>query len=200
MKLFTVFFAAAILCPLPALMAQDATTVPVPDKETSALMGSGTANGTTSGTNSSTLGAEPTPLPLMPETPSSPTGKPRHAYGAGGSSATGADAAAQNLIKKNKTAENTEDIADRIKYREAKYRAMQDPNIQGLLDEANAAKKDLDKREAMRKYYKALCAKIVKIDGSIKKLASTRLDESLKFLDQSHVRPEEYREEASASH
>lgn len=194
MKLFTVFFAAAILCPLPALMAQDASTVPVPDKETSTLMGSGT----TSGTSNSTLGAEPTPLPLMPETPSSPTEKPRHSYGAGGSSSAGA--AAQNPIKKNKTQENTEDVADRIKYREAKYKAMQDPKIQALLDEANAAKKDLDKREAMRKYYKELGAKIVKIDGSIKKLATARMQESLKLLDQTHVRPEEYPQEASASH
>jgi hypothetical protein len=191
MKLFTAFFAAALLFTMHRLLAQDATSVPVPDKETSTLMGSGTSN--------STLGAEPTPLPLMPETPSSPTARPHHGYGGGGGPAAGS-AATQNPIKKNKTQESTEDVGDRIKYREAKYKATQDPKIQALLDEANAARKDFDKREAMRKYYRELGAKIMKIDSSIKKLATIRMQESLKLLDQTHVRPEEYPQEASASH
>ena len=89
---------------------------------------------------------------------------------------------------------------DNIKYREAKTKALHDEKLQDLIATADAAKTDPEKRAALKQYYTLLAEKILKIDGSIKKLVATRLKESLNQLDQRKVRPEDYPQEASASH
>ena len=187
MKLFTAIFSASLLLSLHALVAQDANSVPLPDP-----LNTGPA-------------AQPsaTPLSLIPNAPE-PVEKPnyreRDTDRSPDRETDKSGTNGPNLVKKNKTAANTDDIADRIKFREAKTKALKDENIQEQWELSESAKNDPDKREALKKYYTLLYAKILKIDGSIKKLVSQRLKESLKQLDQSKVRPEEYPEQASTAH
>ena len=178
MKLFTAIFFTASLISLRALVAQDASAVPVPDSSQSAP----------------TL--QQTPAPLFPsENPPPIVDKPPR------SSGTNRGAATQNPpVKMNKTAESIQSIADNIAYRKAKTKALRDENVAQALADSDAAKTDQDKRAALKRYYTLLAAKILKIDGSIKKLVDTRLKDSLKQLDQSRVRPEEYPQQAAASH
>ena len=70
--------------------------------------------------------------------------------------------------KKSSTEQASDDLQTRIRYREAKTRALQDPKIHQELDRANAAKTDPDKREALKSYYKMLCDRMVKIDPTVK--------------------------------
>ena len=139
-------------------------------------------------------------MPLIPDTPV-PVQKPTYrekpsSYGGEGQSRPRNDFMP---IKKNKTETNTDDIADRIKFREAKTKALRDEQVQEQWAVFESQKSDEEKRVALRKYYTLLYARILKINGSIKKLVSLREAESLKQLDQSRVRPEEY-QQASAGH
>jgi hypothetical protein len=183
MKLYaTISFSALLLLSPPALRAQDANSVPLPDTHNTGP-GSPPQPG-------------PTPLSLIPNTPE-PVEKPSHRASSGTAEN---DANAPSLIKKNKTQANTDDVADRIKFRMAKTKALEDEKIQALWADTEATKGDEEKRKALKNYYIALYAKILKIDGSIKKLVSQRLQDCLKQLEQRKVRPEEYPQEASAAH
>ena len=103
-------------------------------------------------------------------------------------------------MKKSKTAESIESIADNIKYREAKTKALRDEKVAQAQADVDAAKTEPEKLAALKRYYTLLAAKILKIDGSIKKLVDARMKDSLKQLDQSKVRPEEYPQQASTAH
>jgi len=181
MKLFTALFFPLFLISLSALNAQDANSVPLPETLSPGA----------------TPQPGPTPLSLIPNTPE-PVAKPSSYHGSSSSSVSD-NRGAPSIIKKNKTLANTDDIADRIKFREAKTKALQDEKIQSLWSQAQAAKTDEDKRGALKQYYTELYAKILKINGSLKKLVSQREKDSLKQLDQHKVRPEEYPQEVSAS-
>lgn len=173
MKFLTATFFAALLLLPAALRAQDATVVPVPDKQAPDLM------------------AQPTPaplpdtLPLIPEAPSPVEKKPARKSGAGEP-----ETAQPNPVKKNKTEAASNDFAERIKFREAKTKALRDDKVQAEAALAQVAKTDEEKRAALKRYYTLLYAKILKIDGSLKKIVSERQAESLKLLDQKNVRPE----------
>jgi|GEM_PF-3031418 len=184
MKFFTAIIFTATVISLHALMAQDANVVPLPDTTPSPL--------------SPQTGSQPspTPLSLIPDMPA-PVEKPsrRSSGGTSGGSRPGA----VNPVKKNTTETNTNDIADRIKFREAKTKALRDEKVQEQLALAESAKNDREKRIYLKKYYTLLYAKILKIDGSIKKLVSQRQAQSLKQLDQSKVRPEEYEDSSAAN-
>jgi hypothetical protein len=174
MKLFTAIFFTASLVSLHALVAQDATSVPIPDN-------SGTA--------------APTPSPLFPNgTPPPVVGKPHRA---GGENNNGGPSFLNPTAKKQPL--TNEDVDANIKYRKAETIALHDEKIQQARADVDAAKIDPDKRAAWKQYYTLLSQKILKIDGSIKKLVAERLKESLKQLDQRKVRPEEYPEQASAA-
>lgn len=185
MKLFTATFFAATLLSLHVLQAQDANTVPLPPDSPAAPTAPNPAE------------AEPTPLPLIPDMPA-PVEKPTYHGNSSGSTGSGRNNPAP--VKKNKTAESIDDVADRIKLREAKIKALKDEKIQAEWDTAQTAKTDYEKRAALRRYYTLLYTKIIKIDGSLKKLATVRMAESIKQLDQNLVRPEEYTKQASATH
>lgn len=178
MKLFTATFFTVILVSLHAVVAQDASAVPIPDNNSNAA---------------------PTPSPLFPTTNPPPVvSKPHYD---GGASDTERRPAGRNApaVKQAKPPEPEVSIQDNIKYREAKTKALHDDKIQAALAAVDAAKTDPDKRAAWKQYYTLLAARILKIDGSIKKLVAARLAVSLKLLDQSKVRPEEYAEQVSAS-
>jgi hypothetical protein len=168
MKIFKATFLAAILLPLCKLAAQDANSVPVPDKlflDTPAQPSPAPA---------------PDSLSLIPDAPPEAQKPPRRSGGT----------VSQNPIRKNKTDAGAQDFAERIKFREAKTKALRDEQIQQELSNADAARKDQEKRDALKRYYKLLYAKILKIDGSLKKIVAQRQEQSLKQLDQNNVRTE----------
>ena len=70
--------------------------------------------------------------------------------------------------KKSSTEQASDDLQARIRYREARTKALQDPRIQMEWDRAQAAKTDPEKREAMKSYYTLLCDRLVKIDPTTK--------------------------------
>ena len=70
--------------------------------------------------------------------------------------------------KKSSTEQASDDLQMRIRYREARTKALQDPNIQSEWDRAQTAKTDPEKREALQSYYKLLCDRVVKIDPATK--------------------------------
>ena len=70
--------------------------------------------------------------------------------------------------KKSSTEQASDDLQTRIRYREARTKALQDPGIQMEWDRAQTAKTDPEKREALRSYYKMLCDRVVKIDPRTK--------------------------------
>ena len=183
MKLFTAIFAIASVASLHALVAQDAaSSVPVP-----APLGSGTSPSANQSTPS--LFPSENPPPVQTQPPRSHTAEEDRG------------AEMQNpFTRKNQTAQSSEDVANNIAYRKAKTKALEDAKVQQALADARATKNDLDKRAALKRYYTLLAAQILKIDGSIKKVVATRLKDSLKQLDQSKVRPEEYSQQASATH
>lgn len=95
-------------------------------------------------------------LGLIPEAPK-PTVKPK------------AEATAPaEPKKKSSTEKESDDLQMRIRYREAKTRALQDPMLQQEWDRAAAAKTEESKREALKSYYKLLCDRMVKIDAAVK--------------------------------
>jgi len=182
MKFFTATFFAALLLAITTTMAQDPNTVPIPDKQPTEPQPLPLAQ------------PSPTPFSLMPDNMPPPVEKPSHR-----STEPTKPGPAAPSVKKNKTEATEDDTADRIKFREAKTKALRDEKVQQLSALVDAAKSDPDKRAALRQYYTVLYARILKIDGSIKKLVSQRLTASLQTLDQSRVRPKGYKEDL-ASH
>ena len=70
--------------------------------------------------------------------------------------------------KKSSTEQESDDLQSRIRYREAKTKAMQDPKVQLEWDRAQTAKTDPEKRDALKGYYRLLCDRMVRIDSSVK--------------------------------
>ena len=70
--------------------------------------------------------------------------------------------------KKSSTEQASDDLQARIRYREAKTKALQTPGLQQEWDRANSAKTDPEKREALKSYYKIFYDRIVKIDPTLK--------------------------------
>ena len=97
-------------------------------------------------------------LELIPEVPKSTT-KPK--------------AAPSEPKKKSSTEQASDDLQLRIRYREAKTRALEDPKLQQEWDRAQSAKTEPDKREALKSYYNLLCDRMVKIDSTVKPRVET---------------------------
>lgn len=91
----------------------------------------------------------------------------------------------------NKTQVAEDEVKQRIQYRLAKNKAMRDPAVQAALAAAESAKTDLEKREAMKRYYNLLNARIRKIDGSLGKLAEERQGLATRRLEQTRIDPTE---------
>lgn len=94
--------------------------------------------------------------------------------------------------KKSKTEAAEEEQTALIRLREAKTRALtSDPTFIKEFHDANARHTDLEKREALKKYYQRLYARIRKIDPTTKKLAMEREQEALSRLVQRRIAPTE---------
>lgn len=91
----------------------------------------------------------------------------------------------------NKTQAAEDEVKLRVQYRLAKNKALRDPAVQAAWHAAETARTDLEKREAMKRYYNLLNARIRKIDGSLGKLATERQTGSTRRLEQTRIDPTE---------
>ncbi|MES2569371.1 MAG: hypothetical protein V4710_04870 [Verrucomicrobiota bacterium] len=94
-------------------------------------------------------------------------------------------------VEKTKTEVAEEELRGRIRFREAKTKAIKDPAIQVEWERAHAARTDYAKREAMKKYYRLLFGRMARIDNSIKPRIDAALTQSLRQLEQDRLKPTE---------
>lgn len=89
--------------------------------------------------------------------------------------------------KKTKTEEVEEEYVRRVRFRQAQTRAVADPAVQAEWEIAKVAKTDYEKREAMKRYYKLLFARVRKLDGTVKEEADRREAAAISRLEQHRV-------------
>ena len=138
-----------------------------------------------------------TPLPvttepaLIPETPDSTT-KP------GGSAIEEPKKkeAKESKEKPNKTEAAADEMATRVRFRQAKTRALKDPAVQAEWAKSERAHTDFEKRAALKRYYTLLYARMQSIDGSLKKEIATHQTFSIRRLEQTRVEATEAPEES----
>jgi hypothetical protein len=122
--------------------------------------------------------ALPAEVPLIPEEVPQ-NAKPR------GSAITPADRG----VKTSKTDVSAAELRERIRFREAKTKALRDAQVQAQWERSVQARTDYERREALKSYYKLLYARIGKLDSSIKKLIEERQQYSLRRLEQDRIDP-----------
>ena len=93
--------------------------------------------------------------------------------------------------KKSSTEQAGDDLASRIRYREAKTKAMQEPKIQAEWDRAHAAKTEREKREALKSFYTMLYDRVIALDHSVKPRAEAARKTLAWRLDQRGIKPSE---------
>lgn len=76
-----------------------------------------------------------------------------------------------------------------VRYQEVKLQVLKDPAIRSLREQADAAKTDEGKRQAMRAYYRMLFDKMVAVDGALKDKCETMQLAYLRRLGQYKVAP-----------
>lgn len=91
-------------------------------------------------------------------------------------------------IRSRETSAEAEELARRIRFREVKTKADRDPQVGENRDAAAAARTDVEKREALRAYYNALCDRMLKIDSSLKEAVEAKRKLELGRLLPSKVR------------
>ena len=69
---------------------------------------------------------------------------------------------------KSATEQASDDLQSRIRWREAKTRALQDPRIRAEWNRAHAEKTDPGKRDALKSYYSLFYDRMAKIDPALK--------------------------------
>ena len=95
----------------------------------------------------------------------------------------------QEKTRPDKTAIAEDALLKRIKIREAKTKALRDPAIQAEWEKSLVAKTDYEKREILKNYYTMLCARMVKIDGSIQTEVEALRDSYISDISQKRIAP-----------
>jgi hypothetical protein len=131
------------------------------------------------------LAPEPAPMDILIPEALPPSTKPR------GSAIAEPSSSRTTAPRVSKTQIAEDEVKQRIQYRLAKNKAVRDPAVQAAWDEAERAKTEFDKREAMKRYYTLLNARIRKIDGSLSKVAVERQTYATRRLDQTRIDPTE---------
>jgi hypothetical protein len=93
--------------------------------------------------------------------------------------------------RKSKTSESAGEVLERIRFREARTKAERDAKVQAEWARSQTAKTELEKRDALKSYYKLLYGRMVKLDASLKKLIDQRQLISLRRLEQTRIDPTE---------
>jgi len=92
--------------------------------------------------------------------------------------------------KQSKTSAAEDALRDQIKLRVAKTKAQSDPALQALWDSREHARNDYEQREIMTNYYTQLCARIAKIDKTLKQDVIDSLRERyVSKYDQNKIAP-----------
>lgn len=125
----------------------------------------------------------PDSIPLIPESPER-TVKPK------GSRAAELEPEKPSE-KKNKTEVAETDMKERIRMRQLKTRALNEPALQSEWQRAQSMRTDATKRDALRNYYRLLYARMTKLDPTIKKRIDTELSISLRRLSQDRLNTSE---------
>jgi hypothetical protein len=120
----------------------------------------------------------PNPLPLIPESPE-PGKKGKAAAGAA------------TKGKKSSTEAAIDDLQERIRYRQAKTRALNDPAVQNAWDRAHATRTDVERRDALKAYYKLFYARVLRIDGTLKQRVAQSAERARRRLTQTRIDPSE---------
>jgi type IV secretory pathway VirB10-like protein len=168
MKIFlSATFAVLLLAP----------TLPAQETQTETLPASSTT----------TPQAVPSDLPLIPETPA-PTEKPR---GTALPEGPGSTTKPGKKDKKSTTEITEAELAERIRFREAKTKALRDPAVQLQWKRSTRAETDFEKREALKSYYTLLFARIGRTDRTLTRLAATRQATAIRQLTQTRIDPTE---------
>jgi hypothetical protein len=144
---------------LDLMPAQPSPTLPVPDA----------------------TGPEPSLIPEAPTTTEKPRGsaieQPR----------PGTTAPEVKKDKKSATELSTGELHQRIRFRQARTRALGDPAIQAEWRQAETARTDFEKRAALKRYYTLLYTRMGRLDASIKKDAAERQRIALRRLEQTRI-------------
>jgi hypothetical protein len=77
----------------------------------------------------------------------------------------------------------------KVRYQEVKLQALKDAKVRSLHEQAEAAKTDEGKRQALREYYRLLFAKMVAIDGDLQTKCEEMERAYLRRLGQYRVAP-----------
>lgn len=90
-----------------------------------------------------------------------------------------------------KTVENKfeQDRKLQVRYQQVKLQALKDADIRSLQEQADAAKTDEMKRQALREYYRLLFAKMTSIDATLKDKCDVMQQAYLRRLGQYRVSP-----------
>jgi hypothetical protein len=92
------------------------------------------------------------------------------------------------------------ELEGRIRYREARTKVASDPKVQALWEESRQARTDFEKRDALRRYYKTLYARILTMDKALAPIVEERQRTSLRRLDQTRIAPTDAQEELHRTH
>ena len=117
----------------------------------------------------------PEPLPLIPESPE-PVRKP-----------SGRAISEPAKEKKSKTEIAADEMQERIHYRQAKTKALQDPALRDEWDRAHQTRTDYERRAALKSYYLKLYGRMARLDPSIKKRIDLEQERSLHRLLQTRI-------------
>lgn len=98
---------------------------------------------------------------------------------------------ANKRTKLSKTEVFEQDQADKIRFRQVHTKALADRKVVELWDKSNAARKDADKRALLKDYYRALYARMAKIDPTLQKLIDAQAVSAERRLTQSRITPTE---------
>lgn len=184
--LFVPFFALLFLSPANAQTAEPApgaTPTPeaaqAPDAVPASTPTSALESGTTAAPEANPLFTEPPALApaTEPEAEKTEAIEPKEAK-----------RKAKEQSKKDQSP-SAEDIKNRILFRQAETKALEDPKLHELLALAEASKTDPEKRGYLTSYYELLYSRMKQIDPSIATLIDYHLKRSLARLDQVQLRP-----------
>lgn len=90
---------------------------------------------------------------------------------------------------------DSEDLEMRIRYRKARTFAERDAAVVAAWDASRAARTDYAKREALKRYYDLIQAKIKAVDPVVAGALGERYDKAMKRLSQTRVEPTDPNEE-----
>jgi hypothetical protein len=91
--------------------------------------------------------------------------------------------------KTSKTELFEQDLMERIRYREARTKALADKDVLAAWERSLVARTDVRRRAELQAYYKLLFARILKIDNTIAKTVVLKAAEAEHRLTQVHIAP-----------